>query len=204
MTYSADDWRRLLCELGVRPATAQQWCGAWAQEVQPEKFSAGARDLLAFVPQVLHECAMLEHTAENLNYSAERLMQVWPSRFPDLHAAAAFAHRPEALADKVYGGRMGNTTPGDGWKFRGRSPIMVTGQAGYAHVGALMGQDLTVTPELLEGPIYGMAAARAWWEGDIPDAMLADTAQCRRRVNGGEIGLDHCRELAQLCATVLA
>lgn len=203
MTYTAADWKRLLCELGVRPATADHWCEAWSQEVQPEHFSAGMDDILAFVPQILHESGLLEHTSENLNYSPERLMAVWPSRFPTMGDALCFAHNPEALANKVYGGRMGNREPGDGWKFRGRTPIMLTGMDAYLRMGELAGQDLTVTPELAEGPIYGMQFARLWWEGHIPDSMLSDTVQCRRRVNGGTIGLAHCQQLADLTRQIL-
>jgi putative chitinase len=131
-------------------------------------------------------------------------MAVWPHRVPSLEATDGFAHNPEALANKVYGGRMGNVEPDDGWRFRGRTPIMLTGRAAYERMGELSGQDLTVTPELAEGPIYGMQFARLWWEGSIPDSMLSDTVQCRRRVNGGDIGLAHCQALADLAIQVFA
>lgn len=205
MNISAHDWLRLLMELGVADKTAERWAGAFGLEVQPGRFSKGMDDLLAWLPQILHETGLLERTAEDLNYtSAERIRKVWPSRFASLGEAQVYVRNPQALANKVYGGRMGNSRPGDGWKFRGRSPIMATGFDAYLWLGKLMGQDLTVTPELLEGPIYGINAAVAWWEGRVPDSMLADTAQCRRRVNGGEVGLAHCQQLADLTRKVFA
>ena len=98
---------------------------------------------------------------------------------------------------------MGNTAPGDGWDYRGRCPVMITGKDAYLHVGDLMGQDLVVLPHLIEGPIYGLEAAIAWWEDRIPDSMLSDQVKLRKRVNGGDIGMEHCANLALLCRRVI-
>lgn len=80
-----------------------------------------------FLAQCFVESRGFTDVEEDLSYSAKRLVQVWPKRFPTIESAAPYAHNPEALANKVYGGRMGNTDPGDGWKFRGapssRSPV---------------------------------------------------------------------------------
>jgi putative chitinase len=72
---------------------------------------------------------------ENLNYSAKRLTQVWPSRFPTLAAATPYANNPQKLANKVYGGRMGNVGPDDGWRYRGRGFVQVTGKDNYSKYG---------------------------------------------------------------------
>lgn len=202
MTFSDRDWLRALSQLGVRATTAAEWAAPFADEVQPEKFSAGMADLVDFLPQILHEFAMLEHLQEDLNYSAERLCAVWPGRFPTLDDARPYARSPEALANKVYGGRMGNVNPGDGWRFRGRP--MLTGRATYAKVGDRIGQDLTVMPELIEQPHFALDAAIGWWEGDIPDSFLNDQAKIRRRVQGGTLGLEHCAELARKTREVFA
>ncbi len=202
--WSADDWFRKLQELGVPSLRASQWAEPFAAEVQPGRFSAGLRDLLDWLPQCLHETGMLGKMVEDLDYSAARICQVWPGRFPSEAAAAPFAGNPEALANRVYGGRMGNVQAGDGWQFRGRGLIMATGRASYRRLGELMGQDLEGLPNLLEGPRYAIEAAIAWWEGSVPDVQLGDQVRIRRRVNGGEIGLAHCEKLAELCRRVLA
>lgn len=199
---TAADWYRHLVAMGVRPVTAAKWQVAFEGEVQLERFSAGIEDLRAWLPQILHEFAMLEHLEENLDYSAERICVVWPSRFPEISDARPYARNPEALANKVYGGRMGNTEPGDGWRFRGRP--MLTGRATYERVGDRIGQDLVVIPELLQQPHFALDAAIGWWEGDIPDALLSDQAKVRRRVQGGTLGLDHCLALHRRCLEVFA
>lgn len=84
-----------------------------------------------FLAQVGVESGGLARVEENLSYSAERLMTVWPSRFKTLAAAQAYARNPEALANKVYGGRMGSTQPGDGWRYRGRGLKQLTGRNNY-------------------------------------------------------------------------
>ena len=92
---------------------------------------------------------------------------------------------------------MGNTQPGDGWRYRGRGPIQLTGRANYAFVGDLMGQDLVDLPELMEQPRYALEATIAWWERRIPDSMLGDPERVTQRVNGGLIGLADREELTE-------
>lgn len=200
------DWLEILAGLGVRPLTAAKWQHPFADEVQPEKFSQGVRDLLDWLPQILHESAMLECTSERLSYTPERIVQVWPSRFPTLASAIPYAHSPAKLANKVYADRMGNgpESSGDGYRFRGRGPIQLTGRAGYAHVGDLIGQDLTSLPELMEQPRFGLEAAIAWWENKVPDEMLGDQVRLRRRVNGGTLGLAHVAGLRVKLQELLA
>ncbi|MBV9247503.1 MAG: protease, partial [Methylobacteriaceae bacterium] len=82
-----------------------------------------------FLAQVAEETGGLRVLEEDLDYSAMRLMQVWPARFPTLATAEPYAHNPRRLADRVYGGRMGNTGPDDGWKYRGRGLLQTTGKA---------------------------------------------------------------------------
>lgn len=202
--WDTNDWLRMLSEAGVPHLRAAQWAADFASDVQPGRFSAGVRDVRDWLPQVLHETGMLGALKENLNYSAARIVQVWPRRFATERDAAPFANNPSALAEKVYGGRMGNTMPGDGAKFIGRGLIMVTGRAGYRSAGDLAGQDYENMPDLLEYRHYAIECAIAWWEGHIPDSALSDQVQLRRRVNGGEVGLEHCQQLADVCRRVLA
>lgn len=92
---------------------------------------------LAYIMATAHHetGARFAPVEENLNYSAKRLTQVWPSRFPSLAAATPYANNPQKLANKVYGGRMGNDGPDDGWRYRGRGFVQVTGRDNYAKYG---------------------------------------------------------------------
>lgn len=166
-------------------------------------FSQGDDELDDFLGQVIHESMGLTRMVENLDYSAERLVQVWPTRFPTVADARPYARNPEALANRVYGGRLGNTEPGDGWRFRGRAPLQITGRANYIIVGDLVGQDLTVVPELLEQPRYALEACIAWWEDRVPDSIVGDPEKVTRRVNGGILGLAERAHLTALAGAAL-
>lgn len=142
--------------------------------------------IAAFIAQVGHESGQLTRLVENLNYSAEGLMKTWPSRF-DLVRATAAARKPEQIANIVYAGRMGNTEPGDGWKYRGRGLFQVTGRANYAACGEALGLDLINQPTLLEQPQYAaMSAAWFWSMKDLSTlADKGDFVKITRRINGG-------------------
>ena len=200
------DWLRILSGMGVRPLTSTKWASPFADEVQPENFSAGMDDIMDWLPQILWESAMLECMEERLTYNPERICRVWPSRFPTLASAVPFTMNPVKLANTVYANRMGNGdyASGDGWTFRGRGPIQLTGRAAYAHVGDLMGQDLTVSPDLLVQPHYALEAAIAWWEDRIPDDMLGDQVQLRRKVNGSTLGMENVAGLRLRLTELLA
>ncbi len=81
-----------------------------------------------FFATLAHESGYFRRRAENMNYTAARIVEVWPSRFKTIAQAAPYARNPQALANKVYGGRMGNVLPNDGWNMRGSGFIMVTGR----------------------------------------------------------------------------
>ena len=129
-TKTAQKWAEILRACGVRSATASRWAPVFAAEIRSGAFSAGDAELDDFLAQILHESAMLERLEEGLSYSAERLCAVWPGRFPTIAAAQPYARNPDALANKAYGGRLGNTQPGDGWRFRSRGLMQVTGPSG--------------------------------------------------------------------------
>jgi putative chitinase len=141
--------------------------------------------------QFSHECGAGDEVVENLNYSAQGLMNTWPSRF-DAAKAAAFAHDPQRIADEVYDGRMGNR-PGsdDGWNFRGRGGSQVTGRAGYEVLGARVGLDLVDQPDLVNDPGHFLECAVADFVicGCLPFAMNDDVSGVTFHLNGGLIGL---------------
>ena len=183
------DWLRILLACQVKAAPALEWASVFADTIKDDTFSAGDKDLAPFLAQMIFETGGLTQLEENLNYTALRITQVWPSRFPTLESAQPYAGIPRALANKVYGGRMGNHMPDDGWSYRGRGIPQITGLDNYVMVGNLIGQDLTDVPDLLCQPHYALEAGIAWWERKIPDSMLADTVAVTRIVNGGASGL---------------
>jgi putative chitinase len=151
------------------------------------------RRVAAFIAQMAHESDGFTRLEENLNYSAKRLTQVWPNRFPTLEAAKPYANNPEKLANKVYANRMGNgpEESGDGWRTRGAGPLQVTGTdnlKGFAKAMKMKLAEAIVYARTVAGGI--MAAAWFWEANDIN--RLADTpgvADESKRINGGTHGL---------------
>ncbi len=186
-----NEWLRILLACGVKAATAAAWAPVFAAEVGARTFSAGSAEVPDFLGQVLHESGMLERLEEGLSYSAERMTQVWPNRFPTVASAQPYARNPEALANKAYGGRLGNTQPGDGYRYRGRGLLQVTGRSNYAALAKVLGVDLVANPDALAQPDMALRASLAWWEGNVPDGVMGNIVKVTRRVNGGTVGLDH-------------
>ena len=198
-----ETWIEALTRMGVRPSTADDWADTFARAMDEAPFSDD-RDIENFMGQVLHESGMLETLQENLSYSAQRLTQVWPRRFPTLASAQPFARNPRALANKVYGGRLGNTAPDDGWAYRGRGLIQITGRDNYRQMQHITGLPLLDEPDLLLEQEPALRASIAWWEESVPDELLGDVARVTRAVNGGTTGLDHRAMLTRRARAVLA
>jgi putative chitinase len=149
-----------------------------------------------FMAQALHETGGFSILTESLNYSTpERLMAVWPSRFPTKESAAPYVRNAQALANKVYGGRMGNVAPNDGWKYIGRGMIQMTGRESYERFGVALGIDLTGNPDLAFDPRYSLAIAAYEWlhSGCNAHADADDVKAVTKAINGGYIGLDERR-----------
>ncbi len=141
--------------------------------------------------QFSHECGAGTEVVENLNYSAQGLMNTWPARF-NAAKAAAFAHDQRKIADEVYNGRMGNR-PGtdDGWNFRGRGGSQVTGHDGYDALGRKVELNLINEPELVNNPQHFLECAVADFIicGCLPFAAQDDVNGVTFHLNGGHIGL---------------
>jgi putative chitinase len=209
------DWARILESMGVRPAVFAAWAPVFADTVKPGTFSAGDKDLQDFLAQIIHESAGLNRMRESLNYSTQALI----AKFGRHRISVEDAHKygrngyhaadQESIANCIYGGdfgrvQLGNTQPGDGAKFIGRSPIQITGRANYERIGQLLGQDLDIMPELLEQPHYALEATIEWWEDRVPDSMLGDPERVTRRVNGGLMGLADRLDLTDRAGSALA
>jgi len=141
---------------------------------------------------------------ENMNYSAKRLADVWPKRFKGEDGkpnslALKIANNPEAIANSVYANRMGNgpAETGDGWRFRGRGFIPLTGRYNYRLYGEYLGLDLEGNPDLAEKEDNAAEiAAEFWYRSNLNDAAdVLDLIAIRRKVNGGLIGFGEFKSL---------
>jgi putative chitinase len=166
------------------------------QDLAPHGVNKTALRLAHFMAQVLHETGGLTILVENMNYRAERLMQVWPKRFPTLASAKPFAHNPEALANHVYGGRMGNVKKGDGWRFVGRGMLQITGRESYEKYGKALKIDLAGNPDLAVDSKWALKIAAAEWNASGCNP-LADDDKLKAvtfAINGGYNGLASRKE----------
>lgn len=140
-----------------------------------------------FLAHMAEETGGFRALVENLNYtSAARIRQVWPSRFRTDAAAKPYVRKPEALAEKVYGGRLGNTAPGDGWRYRGGGAYMLTGRGNYRRFGAAAGIDLEARPELVREPDTAVEVAARYFAARMAAAADRDDLEgTTRALNGG-------------------
>jgi putative chitinase len=148
----------------------------------------------SFIGQCGHECGQFKVLEENLNYRAETLMKLWSKRFPTLEFANQYARNPKKIANMVYSNRMGNRdeASGDGYRFRGRGCIQLTGHANYFHAGQACGQDFVMEPDLVATPQYAAMTAGWFWNTHNLN-QYADSRNfvlMTKRINGGTIGLD--------------
>lgn len=173
--------------------------------LQPFGILENANRCAHFLSQVLHETGGLTVTTENLNYRPARLMAVWPSRFKTLDAARQVSHNPRALANKVYGGRMGNVGPDDGWRYIGRGALQLTGRESYLRVGEALDLDLVGNPELVLLPDNILPIAGEIWRTKDCNrfADVDDVVRVTRAINGGQIGLADRRQWLERARTIV-
>lgn len=162
-------------------------------EVAAERFAIDtAERIIPWLATCVHESGRFQRFEENLNYSADALLRLWPRRFTPA-SAESYARRPERIANHIYANRMGNgdEASGDGWRYRGRGPIQLTGYDNMRACGLGIGIDVVNDPDALLQPDTGsLSAAWFWHSRDCNEAADAgDLHDIRRRVNGGTIGL---------------
>jgi len=203
---NTSQWLSVLLHCGVRVQVASTWAPIFAQVVDEHTFSAGEAEVPDFLAQILHESDLLEQLEEDLYYTTPgRLMQVWPKRFASLADERPYLRNPEALANKVYGGRMGNTQKGWGWRYRGSGLIQITGADNYRAVQQATGVPVFDHPELLrQATPEALRVVLAWWEGNVPDACMGNVHKVTRAVNGGTTGLQDRIALADRASEALA
>lgn len=149
--------------------------------------------IAAFLAQIGHESGSLKFVKENLNYSAQGLLKTFPKYFT-ADVANQYQRNPEAIANRIYANRMGNgpEESGDGWAFRGRGFIQVTGRTNYQACGDFLGMDLVSDPSYLETPEGAARSAGWYWASRNLNALadVGDMKQITRKINGGYIGLE--------------
>ncbi len=155
-------------------------------------------ELAHFLAQCHHESGGFKKVVENMNYSSAKLLQVFPKYFNEENVQL-FASNPQRIANKVYGGRMGNVNPNDGWDFRGRGYIQLTGRSNYELFEKDTGLKVVENPGLV-ATLYPMESAVWFWErnkiGDLcVDSTDKTIRMVTRRINGGTNGLSHRKEL---------
>jgi len=165
-----------------------------------------------FMAQVLHESGGLAVQIESLNYSAPRIPQVWPTRFKPKGPLdpAQFAHNQEKLGNEVYAGRMGNTGPNDGFNYRGRGLLQLTGRDSYQKATATLrahhpaAPDFELFPDEVFSAQWCLAVAAAEWaaKGCNAHADRDDVRKVTRAINGGLVGLRERMEWLRLTRQV--
>lgn len=211
-----------LTQLGVPVDIAPSWADALSGAMIRYDIADTPREA-AFIAQLIHESNGLRSLSENLNYTPAALMRTFNTatrtRFPKILADqfgridGVHSANQAMIANIAYAGRMGNggVDSGDGWRYRGRGPIQLTGRSNYMRCGEAIGVDLIRDPDKLTGPVIGARAAGWFWnEGNKTGKTLnkyADAGQIdsiSRAINGGDNGLEHRRSLYEQALRVLA
>ncbi len=197
----------LLTVTGCTPADAERYAQPLGHAMA--EFGILSPDQqAAFLAQITHESARLSCVEENLNYSWQRLRAIWPRRFPTDAFARQYHRQPERIANYVYAGRLGNGPPssGDGWRFRGRGFIQVTGRSNYEPCGQALGLELTVQPDRLTEPASAARSAAWFWKRiDGNRYVKAKNIEgLSMAINGGRHGMAERLALTRHAARVLA
>jgi len=162
----------------------------------------------AFIGQCGHECGNFKVLEENLNYRAATLMKLWPKRFPTQEVANSYEKNPKKIANMVYSSRMGNRdeASGDGYRFRGRGCIQLTGHSNYYHAGVSCGVDFVMSPDLVGTPKYAAITAGWFWSTHNCNTLSEnqDWIALTKKINGGTIGLKERIEHTEKAISVLS
>lgn len=176
--------------------------GMWAEaldDILPQYNISTDMQIAMFIAQTGHESAHYNVLKENLNYSADALRRVFRKYFPNDEFANQYARQPEKIANRVYANRMGNGNEqsGDGWLYRGRGLIQITGKNNYRMCSMYLFDDerLLEDPGLLMEPEYAIKSACWYWLANQLHTYGSDVKTVTRIINGGYLGLKEREEL---------
>jgi len=182
----------LLCTV-TTPELADKWADALNETCQEFAIDSPFR-IAGFISNTAHESGGFKFVRENLNYSAASLMRVWSSRFPTVEIAQRYAMQPEKIANRAYADRMGNRdeASGDGWKYRGRGLIQLTGKNNYVAYSMACDNEALQKPDIVAEPKYAAESAGWFWSVNRLNQLAdnQDVVGMTKRINGGINGLD--------------
>ena len=191
--FDFDFTKQQLAEIIKGNSYIDNWYHALS-EILPEYEINTKPRVAAFLAQCAHESGGFKFLKENLNYKAASLRKVFPKYFPDDATAAAYANKPQMIANRVYANRMGNgdEASGDGWQFCGRGLIQLTGKTNYTFFAASLGIPLDEASEYLETFEGAIQSGCFFWEQNKLNqwADAGDILTLTKRINGGTIGLE--------------
>jgi putative chitinase len=195
----------LLQKLGITKESSE-----WADilnNLLPKYQIDSPQRIAAFIAQCSHESGHFEKLIENLNYGAKGLVMTWPKRFTTPELANKYARQPEAIANFVYSNRLGNgdELSGDGWKYRGRGIIQLTGKYNYQKFADSVGMNLEQVIDYLETKQGATEAACLFWKNNNLN-RYADNGDIRgmtKVINGGFLGLSEREENYKKALTIL-
>jgi putative chitinase len=168
---------------------------------------ANKKRISSFVAQIAHESGGFNFVSENLNYSTDGLQKIFKKYFPTPELAAQYARKPEMIANRVYASRMGNgdERSGDGFRFRGRGLIQLTGKENYTNFAKAINKSLEETVKYLETPEGAVDSAGWFWNSRKLNefADKDDFVGMTKRINGGTIGLEDRKHHYQLVMEAL-
>ncbi len=190
---------QMLQEMGVSSQDAAQYIGALETLLPKYGIAAKPLRLAHFFAQVLHESGLMRFDTENLNYSADGLLKVFPRYFKTRAVAVQYERKPEKIASKVYANRMGNgaESTGDGFKYRGRGLIQLTGRENYKAFATWVNDRSVMDHPDLVASHYAVHSAVYYWDKNKLNAIADkdDILRLTKAINGGTNGLAHRREL---------
>ncbi len=198
----------MLREMGVSTEDAEQYLGDLEQLLPKYGIAESKLRLAHFFSQVLHESGCMRFDMENLNYSAKALRAVFGKYFKTADQADKYARQPEKIANRVYANRMGNgsESSGEGWKYRGRGLIQLTGKNNYQAFAKWMDDDSIIDNPDLVASEYAVHSAVFFWDRNNLNSIADqdDVRKLTKRINGGDNGLAHRRELLNKANGLLA
>jgi putative chitinase len=196
-------WGALIALVGQPCVPAAKALAAWSGSYN---LNTPAR-IADFLAQCGNETGGWRRWEEDIRYSADAMLRSWPTHFTAEQARAAVGN-PVEIASRAYGGRNGNAAypSKDGYTYRGRGALQLTGKANYAAYGKAIGLDLVANPDLASNPYDSILIALEFYrQGKVFDAIDAgDTARARRITNGGSNGLDNVNRLRTIVLKVFA